>query len=212
MYQYDFPDTAEFGTSLLDNTAATNESKEKYCQLVLLLFSSYRSIFDLKGCNETGLHHFKHLVPKKHINDKNLWFLQNLQDAKSNCLCLKSTSDPLQHQTEQFLPADVAFDLEKDSKEDNQHELVLQDELLDHLLQEMTSDLQQNNKNDTCNDVIPDVFSARKIRQKGSHLCGYEHLANMRLTNDKGQQINQSCIYQTLSDDSSINFNEQIDT
>jgi hypothetical protein len=41
VFQYDFPDTAEFGGSILDPAIPINVSMEKYAILVLLLFHPY---------------------------------------------------------------------------------------------------------------------------------------------------------------------------
>ena len=41
LFQYDFPDTAEFGASFLDETSDVVESMEQYSKMILLLFVPY---------------------------------------------------------------------------------------------------------------------------------------------------------------------------
>jgi hypothetical protein len=47
LFQYDFPDTAQFGGSLLDTNITISETMETYCELVLLLFYPYRCLTDI---------------------------------------------------------------------------------------------------------------------------------------------------------------------
>jgi hypothetical protein len=47
VFQYDLPDTAEFGGSLLDNNYTITECTEWYCEQVLLLFHPLRQLADI---------------------------------------------------------------------------------------------------------------------------------------------------------------------
>jgi hypothetical protein len=83
VYQYDFPDTAEFSACLLDPHVAINESMEIYCELVLLLFYPYQILTDitLRGSYTLRLHE---AVATGIIGQRAQTFLQNLQHARSN--------------------------------------------------------------------------------------------------------------------------------
>ena len=95
LYQYDFPDTATFGGSLMNLGQQTTTEREKYCQLVLFLFSPFCTLDDIKLPHQMHLQLFQQLVLNKTIGKNQLSFLQNLQNAKSNCFQLKSVDDIL---------------------------------------------------------------------------------------------------------------------
>jgi len=47
VYQYDFPDTAEFNGSIMDCSVPVTEPMETYCELALMLFCPYQIRDDL---------------------------------------------------------------------------------------------------------------------------------------------------------------------
>ena len=47
IFQYDFPDTAEFHGSFLDESTNITESMEQYSELILLLFYPCHQLSDL---------------------------------------------------------------------------------------------------------------------------------------------------------------------
>jgi hypothetical protein len=51
VFQYDFPDTAEFGSAFMSKNFTINDAMERYCQLALLLFLPFRDLSDLKKDN-----------------------------------------------------------------------------------------------------------------------------------------------------------------
>jgi hypothetical protein len=103
IFQYDFPDTSEFGGSLLDENIPISESMEIYCELVLLLFYPYRNLDDITH-NEYFTETFREAVKSGIIGNQALQFLQNAQDARSNSLRIPRLVDDLQRNTNPFQP------------------------------------------------------------------------------------------------------------
>jgi hypothetical protein len=85
VFQYDFPDTAEFGDSLLNASCTITPCTEQYCEQALLLFYPFRRIADLTGAQE-GSYTLKFCksVANGIIGERAQMFLQNVQDAKLN--------------------------------------------------------------------------------------------------------------------------------
>jgi hypothetical protein len=73
--QYDFPDTAQFGGSLMDEDLEINDAMEMYSELVLLLFCPYRSLSDVRTdpCFTTQL---RKTIKNNTIDDNAFQFLQ----------------------------------------------------------------------------------------------------------------------------------------
>jgi hypothetical protein len=95
IYQHDFPDTAEFGGSLLDPTTTITESTETYCELVLLLFYPYWHLTQIASSGSYTMQ-LREAISNGMIGERAKTFLQNLQDARSNCLRLTGQEDDLQ--------------------------------------------------------------------------------------------------------------------
>ncbi len=119
VFEYEFPNMAKFGGSMLDPDLLINESREKYLKLVLLLFHLYRKLDDIVSANSyTWKLHAA--VQDGTIGDKAKNFLQNLQDCRSNCMHTCQVKDDLEKETVAFQPADLAFnELDKDDEEED---------------------------------------------------------------------------------------------
>ena len=83
IYQYDFPDTADFEGDILNKNIKTNAQMETYAQLVLLLFLPFRIKSDIL-VNESFRERLCLAISENEITSANIEFLQNIQDAKSN--------------------------------------------------------------------------------------------------------------------------------
>jgi hypothetical protein len=118
VFQYDFPDTAQFGGSLLDTNITISECMETYCELVLLLFNPHRCLMDIPLSGSFTLR-FREAVANGIIGDRAQNFLQNLHDCKSNSFRVTRLEDDLQRSTEPFKPAKASFDSQSDHKHEN---------------------------------------------------------------------------------------------
>jgi hypothetical protein len=177
IFQYDFPDTAEFGGSIL--TGDVTEAMEKYSELVLLLFVPYRKYEDLtqRGSFTLKLRQCIGLLQQRHRD-----FLQNVQDSKSNSFRNTRLEDDLQRVTTSVHSSDYeeAYDaLEEDG--DDEETGLLHGTMLDDFL-----DLLNDSSNDTeeTADVAfttMDSLNLSSIKDKGRHNCGYSGLTDMHL-------------------------------
>jgi DNA replication protein DnaC len=187
VYQYDFPDTAEFNACLLDPDAAINESMEIYCKLVLLLFFPYRILADITIRGSYTLR-LREAVATGIIGQRAQTFLQNLQDARSNSLRVNSLQDDLQRDTEPFVSTlNFACDGHNDPTSDDENNTHLQGQHLEELLTllDMEADSANTPKayetTTPSSRVLPPSISLKAVRQKGTLNCGYESLATMSL-------------------------------
>ena len=188
MYQYDFPDTAEFQGSLLNPDDVITIPMETYSELVLLLFYPYRQLTDLTIDGSFTLR-LREAVADGTIGEDEQAFLQNLQDAKSNSFRVSGIEDDLQQNTEHFQPVDQAFDDNTpDDEERQQDQDDVEGEELEELLRLLVleadqSPFESSDESDTGNldagDSLPKTFSVKSIRQKGRLRCGYECLCDM---------------------------------
>ena len=107
--QYDFPDTAQFGGPLLDPATLITTSMENYSELVLLLFTPFRTLEDIQDVMGSFTKMLREVYAAGGISEESIQFLQNIQDARANCLRAGRPDDLLQRTTEPFMPADTAF-------------------------------------------------------------------------------------------------------
>ena len=206
--QYDFPDTADFGGPILDTNTPITPVLEQYAKLVLLLFYHYRNIEDIL-INDSFTMKLRDVIAKKEIDDFAFWFLQNIQDARSNCFRLQSTKDELQRQTVPFRPADDEFDLflqELDSDDDANQ--VFEGQELDDFINRIEQEGDEQTQNDNSNTYLPKTINLSIMRDKGTHKSGYDNLATLRLptrdTNESVVRLQQQQDYNVIANDNTI--------
>ena len=189
VFQYDFPDTAEFGGSILDENCLINSPMETYCKLVLMLFLPYRNLDDIMhGGSYTR--RLRRAVSEGDIGETATYFLQNLQDARANCFRSSGMKDDLQRNTDPFANAEsAAANVSDELDEDEEDERgALDGAKLDELLQLFEDDRECESPATLSND-LPESFSLNAVRQKGVLKCGYESLANMNMATDTTEPV-----------------------
>ena len=170
--QYDFPDTATFGGNILQPETRITSATETYSCHVLLFFHAYRSLADIM-LHGTYTLKLREAVRNGAFPPSVFEFLQNLQDARSNCMRTGRTDDDLQRCTEPFMPADAAFDAQQSDDDESINDDV-HGEALDNLLREFDREAELASRY-TSSDV-PVKLDLTPLRDKGSHKCGYECL------------------------------------
>jgi hypothetical protein len=176
VFQYDFPDTAEFGGSLRDINSPVTECMEQYCEQALLLFHPLRQLADITLQNSYTLH-FRESVANGVIGQAAQNFLQNIQDAKSNSFRVTRLDDDLQRDTEPFKSNDDDCDANVEEEDTS----ILEGQSLDIVLQLLNMEGEAQNPTITESPVInlPSSISLQTIRNKGRLQCGYESLIDM---------------------------------
>jgi ATP-dependent DNA helicase PIF1 len=185
VFQYDFPDSASFGGHLLNNEYQENSEAERYCELALLLFSSYRDLSDFQHGGTTHTHKFRNLVNGNVITDVHTNILQNIQNASYNCHRHNSTEDDLARNTNCFEPDNLSMNANKEDDEFEDDCKEINGQALDVILEMLNSETQT--RNGTSGQNIPNAMNFSTIKNKGTHKCGYEHLAEMTL--QRGTEI-----------------------
>ena len=186
IFQYDFKDTATFGGSIFDPDTLITQDMEDYAQMVLLLFIPFRTLDDLT-LNGSFTKKLQEVFKNGDLNESATAFLQNIQDAKSNCFQSKKREDDLERATDRFMPADDAFDQqENDDDGDDPCDGGISGAELEDLLKLLNEELPnvQNQSRQPNQNNIPDSFDLSSIRQKGTHAGGYEHIANLNDDNN----------------------------
>jgi hypothetical protein len=125
-------------------------------------------------------------------------FLQNLQDARSNCLRLAVQKDDLQRSTEPLKPGTEDARRRPDHDiDDNEEGETLEGQQLEELLSLLQHEaVQFGTIAATPIGMLPWSLSLKAVRQKGRLNCGYECLARM---NTRNQQSNDPVIEVELS-------------
>jgi hypothetical protein len=221
VFQYDFPDTAQFGGSLLDTNITISESMETYCELVLLLFYPYRCLTDIPLRGSFTLR-FREAVANGIIGETAQNFLQNLQDCKSNSFRVARLEDDLQRSTEPFQPVNASFHSQSDHNHKNDEDGQLQGQQLEEVLRllDMEAD---NTAGHASSDIatettgmLPRSLSLVSVLQKGCLKCGYECLADMSLNLQSSDPVleveptaPQSQQQQSVQSSSETNFHQQ---
>ena len=188
--QWMFPDSKQFGDNIFTCTEnSMNPAMETYSQIVLTMLVPHRRVEDLR-CNnkendtmypytlklqeihrnESGLPNHSKLV----FTEKNVEFLQNIQNARHNSLRYKVECDALQSVTEPFKPDGEDCDEEDDDMPDEEdQDLEEPTNYEDILAQQFDGSTDLSDKDP---DLLPEVMqnlSFGKIRDKGTKECGY---------------------------------------
>ena len=178
--QWAFPDSAEFNGNVLLKTTQVTNFTEDYSKQVLLLFSSYRRISDIMVDN-TYTKALRKTFSDNKITPEIMKILQNVQDARSNCLRNPGHPDELARDTEQYK---CWSGNNGEDSEPEQEDHVASKEEIDMFIKNV---LGTNHRDSTNNNLHNMSFA--KIRQKGSNMSGYAHLCNVgeKKTNDCGK-------------------------
>jgi PIF1-like helicase len=212
IFQYDFPDTAQFGGSILDANIIPNEIMETYSKHALLLFLPCRQLSDIH-LNNSCTFKLREMIHLKIIGEKAMNYLQNIQDVHSNCFRITKLEDDLQRNTKAYHSVEANSNIHC-SEEDESSEIegVQLDDLL-HVL-ELESEIYDGNEIVEANRYLPQSFCSNTIRQKGVLNCGYDSLARMNVTsyNNRPCFELQSMTQQNISTDEedAINSNDYI--
>ena len=184
--QWMFPDTACFKTNIL--TCREDEFKpkmEEHSQLVLSLFYPHRSSADLKALGKTDypcLHKLRQVYcmdQQRHqyqetpvvFTDRNVAFLQNAQDCRSNALRFKITDDALTRGTVAYeSPNPQEGDSNKDNAEQEPEETTYED-FADLLQEDFGAPLTTDNDPEFLNETLRN-FDFKHMRDKGKNNCG----------------------------------------
>ena len=179
--QYDFPDTASFGGCILDPSVPITEPMEIYAELIMLLFHPFRTRNDILK-DESHVTAMREAVSNKTIGESSFTFLQNLQDAKSNCFGTTLTEDDLQRHTSPIdLETSILDDFDQHDEEEDENNAEMSVDDLDQFL----TLLDMENSTVSTDDEQPSIentpreISFKSIRDKGKHACGYHALANV---------------------------------
>ena len=179
--QYDFPDSAQFGGSIFDSETMITKPMETYSELVLLLFTPYRTLDDMQDESGSYTRKLREVHRLGKLQEESMNFLQNIQDAKANCFRAGKPEDKLQRTTEPFMPADSASDRHNTPEEediDNQPDI--EGPALDELLQLVGEGPDGNEEDDIQECGLPKSLNLRPMRHKGVYGAGYEHIAKMQ--------------------------------
>lgn len=171
----------------MDAATLITTSMEIYSELILLLFTPFRTLNDIQDASGSFTKKLREVFRAGGINQESIQFLQNIQDAKANCFRAGRPDDLLQT-TEPFMPADSAFDHnQSDEKEDDEEECPgLEGAELDALLELLGEGSDQAEDGEGNNCVLPESLNLAPMRQKGRHEACYKHLAEMQTTNPTG--------------------------
>ena len=187
VYQFAFPDTAEFKGCILDADTPITDITEKYSKLVLLLFYPFRHLQDICPAGSYTLQ-FREAVAGGIIDKAAQQFLQNLQDARSNGFRMSNSEDELQRKTKCFRPTDHSpSDVETatDNVDDEGLLPTLQGQYLDNLLDLLEDDAPEveggtgESESSYTSGIIPATLTLDTLRRKGRANAGYESLASM---------------------------------
>jgi len=179
VFQYEFPDTAEFGGFLLDDNFQVNSIMEEYSKLVLMLFVPFREKSDIMKDSSFTLR-LREAFKAGEITLEAQQFLQNLQDTRSNSFRVSKIEDDLQRRTE----------LKLDMKEDDIVSQTsgsadeIQGKCIDRLLQFLEDEHaheEDDNDYDGKHWKTPVSLNLAAIRSKGSEHCGYRDLTDMAI-------------------------------
>jgi hypothetical protein len=138
--QWTIPDTGHFAGDLLHSANICAEM-ERYSMLVLVLFMPFRGKPDLQveGAVRPYTQKLRQVFaeddarrnrgePPKVFTDFVINYLQNIQDARSNCLRVPTKEDDLQSRTEQYDPLnpDVPFDRDEEEQKSDEFDIDLE--------------------------------------------------------------------------------------
>jgi len=192
VFQYEFPDTAEFNGSCLDDNVIITQSMENYSMLVLLLFVPFRELSDILLDN-SFTKFLRHAFRRGCIGENAISFMQNMLDTKSNSFRVSRLEDDLQRKTKLMKLCENDDDNESVTEVVDEMEGVTLDEMLYFL------EMEESSRIDCDNDVscTQEKVNLAGLRNKGSDKCGYNCLTGMRVgekDNDTSlMHIEESC-------------------
>lgn len=196
VHQYDFEDTANFNANILAPTNYSNEAMEEYARISVLLFFSYRTHQDLLIYG-SYIKLFKKLIESKVITDKQIDFLQNIQDAKSNSFRFFNAGDLLERITNPKKQQDLNIQSTTTTNDnENIEECDFDIEMKDISL------LQTDEFYDNMDYIekLPTNISLHPIKHKGKHNCGYDMLSTINVGLKSSKKISKHNTLNTLND------------
>jgi AAA domain/Helitron helicase-like domain at N-terminus len=191
--QWSFPDTKKFKADIMTCTEnCMNKEMENYAQLVLHLFANYRHISELRSpeCERfphiTLLQEVWDIDKNTHDNanklifsEKNMTYLQNIQDSAYNSLRYKLGDDALQRVTHPFTEDCPHLCEEEEVHEEEGKEDDMIEDDYNHLMEQIAPDERDNLDEDpTMLAAKLQDFSFKHQRHKGKQGCGYDDSMN----------------------------------
>ena len=187
--QWAFPDTKKFKADIMTCTQnCMNNEMENYAQLVLHLFGHYRFLDDLRMVDSLPFPHTRLLQSvyaadsnnrcpqtKFIFTNKNMSYLQNIQDSAYNSLRYKLGEDALQHETHPFCDDCPELCEEDDELDEDSDSEAIEEDDYNHLMEQIAPDERDNFDEDPA--LIPQKmqnFSFKYQKHKGTHNCGYD--------------------------------------
>ena len=176
VFQYEFPDTAEFNGSFLDDEVVITKSMEHYSMLLLLLFVPFRELSDIV-LDDSFTKFLREVYRTGHIGETAISFMQNMLDTRANSFRVSRLEDDLQRRTKLMKLSENDDDDESVTEIQEEMEGVTLDEMLYFL------EMEGNSNSDCTNDVTstPGEVNLAPLRNKGSEKCGYNCLSGMRV-------------------------------
>ena len=174
VFQFDFPDTASFNNDIIE-TNQISEEMEEYAQMICILFVPFRSKEDLLL---DGSYVLKVRQSINLLTETKQSFLNNIQDAKSNCFRIMNLKDDLQRVTVPMKHDDEEHF--QNWRDDEQEEDIeeMQGEALDNFLEELNRNLEGNDIGPGAR-IIPTSLHLKKLKDKGRKECGYKGLCHL---------------------------------
>lgn len=184
--QWTFPDSAAFkGNFLTCDESQINIAMEQYAEWMLLLLHSYRSLKDLSPVMSNTRFPFVMKLRElsnddrmrqtlgrdsRMFNERNLRFLQNIQNSAHNSLRYKMTTDDLQSVTDPFSvrAIDSCDQLEEEDDEEEWNDEMSYELLLDNC---EPADL--NDSDSRFLSLGLDTYSFKPLRNGGLRGCGF---------------------------------------
>lgn len=166
-----FPDTASFGSSLFEYDPVENAIKEKYCLFALMFFIGFRCLEDLK-LNNSYQKMFIKCVEDSTITEKNLTYLQNIQDRLYNNNRCTGKTDIFVPNTTMFKPNIIQFVVDNedsDWEEEEEAPCVFWDDI--------------DTSEETDNENMLSKITFLEIKKKGAHQCGLNMIAGVTCAN-----------------------------
>lgn len=180
IFQYDFPDTASFQGNITDPSVTINDAMERYSSLALILFVPFRHAEDLQ-VDGSYAKMFRKLLRDRYFTEKELEFLQNIQNAKANNWRYISHEDELQRITEPFDVRTHQAENPDDDEDEDQESPAAHTEMCTHqelkdLLLHLTGDADGvTNTSNACSEH-PSSLNLIQMRMKGTNQAGFTFL------------------------------------
>jgi hypothetical protein len=196
VFQYEFPDTAEFNGSLLDDNVTITQSMEQYSMLVLLLFAPLREFSDIL-VDDSFTKCLRDAFRTGQISENAVSFMQNMLDTRSNSFRVSRLEDDLQRNTKLMKLSENEDD---DDESVNEVEQEMEGVNLDEML--YFWEMEENGRGEFSNDLssTPEKVNLAGLRNKGSDKCGYNCLTGMRV----GEMDNDALLFDI---EQSVNVN-----